>query len=245
MTSTNPAARLLDILTRMADVQGGSCRRAWAVGLGVKENDATAISKGVADIYAVIEEIKNSICAIPEIDVELYMASFPSIERILDLANIGHSWEPHRNELSQPHVLQGLRFCSAALKTHSPEPVLDAKTLDDLANDVSSAIASISKDTSIPPSLRALLIQHLHAIQAAVAAYRIYGAASLRQSLELAIGGLIAHRSLLQGQEKSPGFERFVAIVRKGAGILETAQVFTKAGFSLISAIQDGTKLLR
>lgn len=244
MQTTNPALRLLEIIdSLLAADQDGPSRRAWAQALRVPETDTARITAGIAEVFGLINETKATLRALPDIEHDLYLASFPAIERLLNVDNISNGWSNYRRELVLPHVLQGLRFCAAELRKSCPEPLIDSSALESLAADVAAAIGEISKDTSVPASLRSLLLEHLQSIQLAIANYRIRGAATLKASIERAIGGLIAHKKLLDGQRESRGVTRFIGVVQKATDMMESAQAFAKSGFGLATAIREGIKL--
>jgi hypothetical protein len=245
MSHTNPAARLLQLFERMmSGPQEGNCRRAWARALGVQEQANVALTMKIAEAFALIEDAKTAIRSLPDIDHELYLKSFPAIERILDIGNLNNQWGQYRQELVQPHVLLGLQFCSAQLAKSCPEQTIKSEVLESLRQETAEAIAEVSKDTSIPPALRSLLVEHLMAIQQAIADYWIHGAASLKRSVERAVGALIAHQKLLEGRTESSAVKRLIAVVRKGAEALDGVNKLAKSGFALATVIRDGTKLL-
>ena len=222
----------------------GNSRRAWCQAFKLKGDDAVGLARAVADVFGLISETRRQLQSIPDIDHGLYMQSFPPIKRLLSLDNIGQTWNPIRSELQQPHILQGLRFCAAALKQSCAEPVLDSEALSSLLKAVSDAIESITIDDTIPSNLRALLLEHLQAIQSAIGSYRIYGASALKHAIERAIGGLIAHRQLVLGQESSDPIQRFCSVLDKGSQLLQKAGAFAKHGFFLASVAVNTAKLL-
>lgn len=245
--TTNPAARLLEVLERMLRVEpnkGYSCKQAWAMALDIPEKDGVQLAQGIAEVFSLLQRTKQELLACEGINQELYLASFPAIEAILDLNNMPGAWDSYQRQLSQPHVLLGLRFCESHLRTKSDETVIDSTTLNNLVADVSDAIGSISKDTSLPPELRELLLEHLQSIQAAIALYRVRGGESIKHSVERAIGGLMAHRRILKGQEQSRGLVRFLGVIEKTTSALENVTVFARKGFALASVVKDGVKLL-
>lgn len=242
---TTPASRLLVIINTMMTVPADrTCEQVWRFTFDIPDDDTVMLTRCISDVYSLIKDIRDSLLKIPTIDHKLYMESFPAIERLLDPRNLGHPWQNVLSELKKPHVLQGLKFCEAELKRSLPEQVIPENDLSEYLVEVQTLLADISKDSSLPAALRSLLIEQLLSLQRSIVDYQVRGAESIRRSLELAIGALISHKTILKGQEGSRGVTRFFGVIERGAGLIENVKTITQSGFALVDAIRNGLKLL-
>lgn len=172
---SNPAGRLHRILSEVAAKNGdGICvRDAWAPVFGCNAKDEAAVLRGLVEVYGLCEEVKNLIRLNPDLNHDLYLASFPKIERAILPVNLGQQWKALRVHLDG-EVLARLQFCAEALQGFYSEESISEEDLSQIQEMV-SALSDAITDSSISAELKLALLEELDRIKKAILLIKIKG----------------------------------------------------------------------
>lgn len=225
---SNPAGRLHRILSEVAAKNGdGICvRDAWAPVFGCNAKDEAAVLRGLVEVYGLCEEVKNLIRLNPDLNHDLYLASFPKIERAILPVNLGQQWKALRVHLDG-EVLARLQFCAEALQGFYSEESISEEDLSQIQEMV-SALSDAITDSSISAELKLALLEELDRIKKAILLIKIKGAKGVKEALQSLVGSVVAnHQSLKQLQNDEPD------ILKRLGGLLDKLDSFTARALKL------------
>jgi len=225
---SNPAGRLHRILSEVAAKNGeGICvRDAWAPVFGCAAKDEAAVLRGLVEVYGLCEEVKNLIRLNPDLNHDLYLASFPKIEKAILPVNLGQQWKTLRGHLDG-EVLARLQFCAEALQGFYSEESISEEDLAQIQEMVSALYDAIT-DSSISAELKLALLEELDRIKKAILLIKIKGAKGVKEALQSLVGSVVAnHQSLKQLQNDEPD------ILKRLGGLLDKLDAFTSRALKL------------
>ena len=198
----NPAGRLYEILrqakSRGDDVKG---RQVWAQVLDEDEKDDSAITKKVIEVYQLGEEVKSLIKMNDGVNTELYLSSFPQIERAIFPLNLNTTWKAQKQQLNDG-VMTRLQFCSELLSSIYTEEQLEKEDLEKVSNLIEELFESVW-DSSLEDGVRLDLLEEIERLRASVSMYKIKGAKGLKQALQSTIGMVVANQAELSEAAKA------------------------------------------
>lgn len=193
----NPAGRLYDIL-ELARRQNPKqpARKAWAVVFEVEPNDTGSLLQMLADLLKLVHETKTAIQRLDDVDQELHLRPFRTIEGLLSNINLEASWE-HWQSRIDANTLYGLQFSADKLSRVSGFTQVDSDELVELRATVDALFNSVT-DSQLPDELKALLLRNLESIRLSLVAYRVRGIEGIREEIERALGSVLLHKDEIQ-----------------------------------------------
>lgn len=198
---SNPAGRLFNLLTAARNKPDGSkIRDMWAKVLDCDPRNDAEISLRVLELYKISQEVQTLIKLIPELNHDLYLASFNKIDKAIFPLNLEQPWRDKKRELSAD-LMTRLQFCAEELGKYYSEETLAEEDLQEISQMVSE-LYELIVDSSIDPSLRLALLEELSRIRFAISTYRIKGARGVKEALQSLLGSVIAHRETLRALSK-------------------------------------------
>lgn len=225
---SNPAGRLHRILSEVAAKNGERIcvRDAWAPVFGCTAQDEAAILRGLVEVYGLCEEVKNLITLNPDLNHDLYLASFPKIEKAILPVNLGQQWKALKGHLDG-EVLARLQFCAEALQGFYSEESISEEDLFQIQEMVGALYDAIT-DSSISAELKLALLEELDRIKKAILLIKIKGAKGVKEALQSLVGSVVAnHQSLKLLQNDEPD------ILKRLGGLLDKLDAFTARALKL------------
>jgi len=179
------------------------------------------------------EQSQAAIAAIPGLDLPRYLRYFPAARRGLLSARLDQDsrrYAPFQEALADI-VLQSVEFCGLRIAEEFPELVIPADDLAELEARLNSLFAYTAR-AELDPQLRAVSLDILQTLRAAVADYRIHGARGLQEAVERAVGKLTVHylRAKKQGAPLNLDYlGRLLDLIIKVETLLAKAHVYLPA----------------
>ncbi|MEQ3528131.1 hypothetical protein [Pseudoalteromonas sp. XMcav11-Q] len=240
----NPAGRYYEIL-RKAKSKGDDLkvRQVWAQVLDEDESDDSTITRKVIEVYQLGEEVKRLIGMNEGVNKELYLSSFPQIERAIFPLQLNTTWKAQKQQLNDG-VMTRLQFCSELLSSIYNEEQLkdeDLAQVTKLIDELFSAVLSSSLDGGI----RITLLEEIERLRTALSMYKINGAKGLKQSLQSTIGMVVTNQGELSSVAASEPdvIERLGKLIDKvdsfTAKVLKVHKALTKPVQFLIGLVTD------
>ena len=240
----NPAGRYYEILREAKSKEDHlSVRQVWATVLDEDENDDSAITKKIVEVYQLGEEIKSLIGMNEDVNKELYLSSFPQIERAIFPLQLNAPWKAQKQQLNDG-VMTRLQFCSELLSSVYNEEQLkdeDLMEITDLIDKLFNAVRSSSLDGGV----RITLLEEIERLRTALSMYKINGAKGLKRSLQSTIGMVVANQDELSSMATSEPdvIERLGKLIDKidsfTAKALKVHKALTKPVQFLIGLVTD------
>ena len=192
----NPAGRYYEIL-RLAKAKGDDLkiRQMWAQVLLEDEADDSAITKKIIEVYQLGEEVKSLVSISEGVNKELYLSSFPQIEKAIFPLNLNTTWKAQKQYLNDG-VMTRLQFCSELLSSIYTEEQLQKEDLAQVTKLIEELFNSVLK-SSLDGGIRLTLLEEVERLRAAISMYKIKGAKGLKQSLQSTIGMIVANQTEL------------------------------------------------
>jgi hypothetical protein len=240
----NPAGRYYEIL-RLAKTKGDKLliRQMWAQILSEDENDDSAITKKVIEVYQLGEEVKSLISMTEGVNKELYLSSFPQIEKAIFPLNLNSTWEAQKKQLNDG-VMTRLQFCSELLSSIYTEEQLQEEDLEQVTKLIEELFNSVLK-SSLDGEIRLTLLEEVERLRTALSMYQIKGAKGLKLSLQSTIGMVVANQAEWAGVANSDPdvIERLRKLIDKVdsfiAKALKAHKALTKPVQFLIGLVTD------
>jgi hypothetical protein len=200
---SNPAGRLHKILTLAKQRPDQErVREAWANILGVELNDVI-VTKAVVELYSLSNEIQSLIKMNGQLNHELYLKSFNSINRAFFPLNLATTWNSVKQHLND-EALTRLQFCAEQLSQFYAEDTLSEEDLKQIIEKIESLFAAVYSST-LPDPLRLSLLEEVERLRHAIAMYKIKGAKGLKNALQGTIGSVFAnYDELTASSENNP-----------------------------------------
>ncbi|HEX9667999.1 MAG TPA: hypothetical protein VGC93_00825, partial [Thermoanaerobaculia bacterium] len=233
--TTNSAFRLHRLLLalRGACRDGRPIRDALGEVFELDPADDLALRRKLVLLDDLFVQSQAAIAAIPGLDPPRYLRYFPAARKGLLSARLDQDsrrYAPFQEGLSDI-VLQSVEFCGLRIAEEHPELVLPPDDLAELEARLNALFAYTAR-TELDPPLRAVALDILQALRAAVADYRIHGARGLQESVERAVGKLTVHylRAKKQGAPLNLDYlDRLLDLIIKAEALLAKAHVYLPA----------------
>ena len=195
---TNPAGRLYKILAAARQKpQDAKVRDVWADVLDCPTEDDAELSRRVVEVYGLSQETQKLLRLLPDLNHDLYLTSFPKLEKAIFPLNLQATWQPQRNILLDEGVLTRLQFCAEELGKHYSEEAIGQDDLEEISSLLADLFSSV-ETSSIPTALRLAVLEELERIRAALSMYRIKGAKGVKEAMQALLGAVVANRESLQ-----------------------------------------------
>lgn len=195
---SNPAGRLHEILAQAAkNADQVKTREVWASVLDCEVEDDAEITRRVVEVYGLTQEVERLVRLIPDLNHDLYLASFDRLEKAFFPLHLQNPWGQSKNALA-PDVLTRLQFCAEELGKHYTEEAVDSEALDEIAELVATTFEAV-EFSEIDPALRLALLETLEGIRHALATYRIHGAKGVKEALQSLLGSVVVNNEGLVG----------------------------------------------
>ncbi|BDX03364.1 hypothetical protein MACH16_21120 [Marinomonas pontica] len=245
----NPAGRYYEIL-RKAKGKGDDLkvRQVWAQVLDEEEGDDSSITKKIIEVYQLGEEVKGLIGMSEGVNKELYLSSFPQIERAIFPLNLNTTWKGQKQQLNDG-VMTRLQFCSELLSSIYTEEQLQDDDLAQVTNLIDELFSTVL-ESSLEGGIRITLLEEIERLRTALSMYKIKGAKGLKQSLQSTIGMVVANQTELSNVANSNPdvIERLGKLIDKvdsfTAKALKVHKALTKPVRFLIGLVTDSNDLL-
>ena len=233
--TTNAALRLHRLLLalRGASREGRPIRQVLGEVFELQPDDDLALRRRLLAVDDLFVQSEAAIRSIPGLDLPRYLRYFPAARKGLLAARLDQDsrrYPPFQEALSDT-VLQSVEFCGARIAEELPETVLPT---DDLAEVEArlNALFAFTASAELDPALRQVSLDILQTLRAALADYRIHGAAGLREAVEQAVGKLTVHylRAQKQGARLDiDQLNRLLDLIFKFEALLAKATVYLPA----------------
>lgn|GEM_PF-1654781 len=242
--TNNPAGRYYEIL-RAAKGKGDDLkvRQMWSQVLGEDEKNDSAITRKVIEVYQLGEEVKSLIGINESVNKELYLSSFPQIERAIFPLNLNATWKAQKQQLNDG-VMTRLQFCSELLSSIYREEQLQDEDLDQVTKLIEELFDSVLS-SSLDGGIRITLLEEIERLRSALSMYKINGAKGLKHSLQSTIGMVVANQAELSNVASSEPdiIERLGKLIDKvdsfTAKALKVHKALTKPVQFLIGLVTD------
>lgn len=236
--TNNPAGRYYEIL-RMAKSKGDNLkvRQVWAQVLHEDEKDDSAITKKVIEVYQLGEEVKTLINMDEGVNRELYLSSFPHIERAIFPLNLNATWKEQKQQLNDG-VMTRLQFCSELLSKIYSEEQLKDEDLEQITQLIEGLFNSVL-NSSLEGGIRITLLEEIERLRTALSMYKIHGAKGLKQSLQSTIGMVVANQEELSIAAKSEP-----EVIERLGKLLDKVDSFTSKALKVHKALAKPVKFL-
>ena len=198
----NPAGRFYSLLQQAhARPDAHKVRQVWAFVFDEDEKDDSAITRKIVELYQLGEEVKQLISMNDGVNKELYLSSFPQVERAIFPLNLNSPWQGQKQQLNEG-VMTRLQFCSELLSSYYKEEQLSKDELNSITSLVDALFEAVLSG-SLEESIRLTLLEEIERLRTALSMYKIKGAKGLKQSLQSTIGMVVANQDdLSKASEK-------------------------------------------
>ena len=231
----NAALRLHRILLalRGASREGRPIRQVLGEVFELQPDDDLALRRRLLAVDDLFAESEAAIRSIPGIDLQRYLRYFPAARKALLGARLDQDsrrYAPFQEALGEA-VCQSVEFCGARIGEEFPETVLPTDDLGEVEARL-NALFAFTASAELDPALRQVSLDILQTLRAALADYRIYGAAGLKEAVEQAVGKLTVHylRARKQGARLDlDQLDRLLDLIFKFEALLAKATVYIPA----------------
>lgn len=235
----NPAGRLHTLLSEYRSVANTdvTIHQTWANVLNVAEGDVPIALAEVAALIPAIERLVNDSGQVEQVEVWKTFGRTWAIPVMTEQhPRQGPSPGP---DLVNPSALAALGGLSAYFSSIAPEGVVpDQDRVAELRADVSSLLADLVEDQSLPPELKVAINARLHDVLWAMDHVRVGGPGAVQQATERLLGQIIIHSESTPEARKSG----FLKKVLKAIGVVWVAY---KAGPEAHAALQGWQDVLK
>ncbi len=234
----NPAGRFYDILNQAKAKKGElKVRQVWALVLDEDENDDSAITKKVIEVYQLGEQVKDLIKMNDGANTELYLSSFPQVERAIFPLNLNVTWSGQKQQLNDG-VMTRLQFCSDLLSSTYKEETLAKEDLEVVTKLIEELFDSILS-SSLEPTMRIILLEEVERLRSALSMYKINGAKGLKQSLQSTIGMVVANQEQLSDVAKTDS-----NVIERLGKLIDKVDSFTAKALKIHKALSKPVRFL-
>jgi hypothetical protein len=198
----NPAGRFYNLLQQAKTrPDTHKVRDVWAHVFDESQKDDSAITRKVVELYQLGEEVKQLISMNNGVNKELYLSSFPQVERAIFPLNLNTTWQGQKQQLNDG-VMTRLQFCSELLSSFYKEEQLSVDELKSITTLIDNLFEAVLNG-SLEESIRLTLLEEIERLRTALSMYKIKGAKGLKQSLQSTIGMVVANKDdLSKANEK-------------------------------------------
>lgn len=190
----NPAGRFYNLLEQAKSrPDAHKVRQVWAHIFDEDQNDDSAITRKVIELYQLGEEVKQLISMNNGVNKELYLSSFPQVEKAIFPLNLNTTWQAQKQQLNDG-VMTRLQFCAELLSSFYKEEQLSKDELESITSLIDHLFDAVLNG-SLEESIRLTLLEEIERLRTALSMYKIKGAKGLKQSLQSTIGMVVANKS--------------------------------------------------
>jgi hypothetical protein len=233
--TTNSALRLHRLLVALHDAcrEGRPIRDVLGEVFKLDPAGDLALRRRLVLLDDLFAQSQAAIAGIPGLDPPRYLRTFPAARKGLLSARLDQDsrrYAPFQEALSDT-VLQAVEFCGVRIAEELPELVIPTDDLAELEARLNSLFAYTAA-CALDAPLRAVALDILQALRAAVADYRIHGAPGLQEAVERAVGKLTVHylRAQKQGAPLNLDYiDRLFDLVIKAETLAAKAHVYLPA----------------
>lgn len=193
---SNPAGRLHRVLSQARKRQDQeSVLKVWATVLGVEESDVV-VTKAVVELYSLSNEIQSLIKLNEQLNHELYLKSFSTLNQVFFPLNLASNWKSVKVHLTE-ETLTRLQFCAEELSKFYTEDTLSSDDLKAIIEKTEALFDAVYAST-LPSSLRLSILEEVERLRNAISMYRIKGAKGLKEALQGTIGAVVVNQQELR-----------------------------------------------
>ncbi|HCH1966146.1 TPA: hypothetical protein NKR26_002434 [Vibrio parahaemolyticus] len=234
----NPAGRLYSLL-RDASAQPGKqpARVVWAKVLNADAKSDSDITRKIIALFQLSEEVQNIIRVIEDVNTDLYLSSFPQVEKAFFPLNLGASWSTYQQHLDKG-VMTSLQFCAELLSTKYVEEKISDEDLEQITGMINELFQVIA-DSSLDSALRMTLLEEVERLRTALVMYQIKGAKGLKQSLQATIGMVVANQ-----EELSVAAQSHSDVIDRLGQLIDKIDMFTAKALKVHKALTKPVRFL-
>ena len=145
---TDPAARLISLLSRALPVEPGQhYLTLWQRVFELPTADVIEIHHGLDLLRDLIDELERGIMQISDIKHAVFLKPLPALRALISQVNLQANWGGSKPSLEM--ALSELNFCSERLQARNPETKIEPDALDEIRAEVNDLI---NKGTSKNPN---------------------------------------------------------------------------------------------
>lgn len=185
MTADNAASRLLELLKNAKEIdQNIQSSRAWQKLLKTKE-PAVLLSR-LGKMMALPEEISATLSNRVDTSRDVTQHISNQFFSAFSSHKLGDKWEVFVSRIDN-HMFNYLSLASTLLETQASTKRLADHDLEEIRLDMLD-ILDKSRDSNLPPRVKAYIVSHLHEILSALDDYFITGAEPILTRIEASFG---------------------------------------------------------
>jgi len=240
---SNPAGRLHKIISEAKNNPDNlKVREVWAKVLNL-ENDDVIITKAVVELYSLSNEVQSLIKMNGQLNHELYLKSFNSINRAFFPLTLHANWNSVKSHLND-EALTRLQFCAELLSTFYAEDTLLEEDLKQIIEKTESLFETVYS-SSLPDTLRLSLLEEVERLRSAISMYKIKGAKGLKEAMQATVGAIVVNQDdLKSASESNPDvLRRLGELIDKldsfTARALKLKKMLTKPIYYLLEKVTD------
>lgn len=190
----NPAALLLFWLQHAKKCDASlSVLAAWCKVFELSPNDTPDVFKRLAFLIELAEKVEALILKRADLTHDLFLSGIPSIKAGLSQANLHNPWGSLRESFTDSGLVQ-LSFCADAIGKFCPEPEIPEDVLKEIGADLNALFDKVCS-SSMNSEVKELFLDLLERMRRAIAEYRMRGATSLRDALEISVGRMVLRKA--------------------------------------------------
>lgn len=198
---SNPAGRLFKVLSQAKSrPDQEKVRDVWARVLDIEQDDVI-VTKAVVELYSLSNEIQSLIKMNDQLNHELYLKSFKSINHAFFPLNLATNWNSVKQHLND-EALTRLQFCAEQLSGFYAEDTLSEEDLEQIIKQTESLFEAVYS-SSLPDTLRLSFLEEVERLRSAIAMYKIKGAKGLKEALQGTIGSVVANQEELKASSEN------------------------------------------
>jgi len=220
--NVNPAESLLGLAARAENVHHNiPLWQGWCEVLEVTHQDMPTLMSRMQRVTALPEECRAALYQIPNARPQRYIGVLGTIEAAINQMNMSDQFANVRQvlvDVANREALEQMRTIIAPLV--SPP---DLAELSELAGQVQSLIEEFRAARDLPADLRAYVLDQLDQIQQALIEVDLFGAATLREAVERAVGGTLIQAAEHPEVQKDGRFKKFVSMLNASLLVVNIA----------------------
>jgi hypothetical protein len=193
---SNPAGRLHKVLSQAKNNPDNiKVREVWSKVLELEKDDVT-ITKAVVELYSLSNEIQSLIKMNNQLNHELYLKSFNSINQAFFPLNLNTNWNTVKAHLTD-EALTRLQFCAELLSSFYAEDTLSEEDLKQIIEKTEALFEAVYS-SNLPDTLRLSLLEEVERLRNAISMYKIKGAKGLKEAMQGTIGAVVVNQDNLK-----------------------------------------------
>ncbi len=236
-TKINPAYRLYQIISKAANTHQDNQQTlgVWAHIFALLEVDQPhrdfQVTEGINLVFNELQ-LTQTMMARTDFTEALYQPSLDSVRNALSVTLLPAAWNSVRSQLG-PQIVNDIRWCSEVLP--SEECLITSEVLSQLLDDLADLEKTVT-ESELPAHFTSLIMRHISAIRHSVRWYPVTGIKGLEEEIHKAYGEIQANKGTMESiradvpvkSKFMRAWIRFMAIVKKAGGMVETAERLNK-----------------